>query len=73
MGNWVFLTPIFTDLWAIVFVPFVFIIINSLSLRYKIISAMERDDDSLGTVYYAISMFVLTGGGFFIRLAEPFL
>ncbi len=64
VGNWVFITPMFTELWAVVLVPFSFIIINSLSLKYNIFSAMERTDDSLGTVYYAISMFLLTGAGF---------
>ena len=67
MGNWVFLTPLFVDLWAVVLVPFSFIIINSLSLKYKFIAAMERDDDSLGTVYYAISLFVLAAAGFILK------
>jgi uncharacterized protein (TIGR00297 family) len=66
VGNWVFLTPMFTELWAVVLVPFTFIIINSLSLKYKLISAMERNDDSLGTVYYAVSMFVLSGAGYLL-------
>ncbi|NCB24984.1 MAG: DUF92 domain-containing protein [Bacteroidia bacterium] len=66
VGNWVILTPMFTQLWAVVLVPFTFIIINSLSLKYKLISAMERNDDSLGTVYYAVSLFVLSGGGFLL-------
>lgn len=66
VGNWVFLTPLFTDLWAVTLVPFTFIIINSLSLRYNLISAMERNDDSLGTVYYAVSLFVLSGAGFIL-------
>lgn len=64
VGNWVFLIPIFTDLWAVLLVPFTFIIINSLSLKHNLIPAMERNDDSLGTVYYAISMFALSGAGF---------
>lgn len=66
VGNWVFITPMFTELWAVLLVPFSFIIINSLSLKYKLIPAMERNDDSLGTVYYAISMFVLSGAGFIL-------
>jgi dolichol kinase len=64
VGNWVFLTLLFTELWAVLLVPFTFIVINGLSLKYKLISAMERNDDSLGTVYYAVSMFVLSGAGF---------
>ena len=66
VGNWVFITPLFTQLWAVLLVPFSFIIINSLSLKYKTFSAMERNDDSLGTVYYAVSMFVLSGAGFLL-------
>jgi len=41
VGNWVFLTPFFSDLWAVVLVPFTFIIINSLSIRYNLIKARE--------------------------------
>ncbi|HBT19134.1 MAG TPA: DUF92 domain-containing protein [Clostridiaceae bacterium] len=66
VGHWVFLTPLFTELWAVVLVPFTFILINSLSLKYTLIKAMERDDDSLGTVYYAVSLFVLSGLGFLL-------
>lgn len=64
VGNWVFITPYFTSLWAVILVPAVFVVVNSLSLKYKLIPAMERDDDSLGTVYYAISMLLLAGGAF---------
>ena len=67
VGNWIFITPIFTELWAVILVPFSFIIINSLSMKYNLISAMERQDDSYGTVFYAISMFVLTGAGFILN------
>lgn len=67
VGNWVFLIPLFTDLWAVVLVPFTFIIVNSLSLKYRLIAAMERSDGSLGTVYYAISMFVLSGAAFVLK------
>lgn len=66
VGNWVFITPFFTELWAVILVPFTFIIFNSLSLKYNLIPAMERNDDSLGTVYYAISLFILSGAGFLL-------
>lgn len=66
LGNWVFFIPMFTKLWAMVIIPFTFIIINSLSIKYKLISAIERDDNSLGTVYYAMSMFILSGAGFIL-------
>lgn len=64
LGNWVFFTPFYTELLAVIIVPLVFIVVNTLSLKHNIISAMERDDDSLGTVYYPISMVVLSGAGF---------
>ena len=66
LGNWVFFTPFFTKFWPLIIVPLVFILVNTLSLRHNIISAMERDDDSLGTVYYPISMVVLSGAGFIL-------
>lgn len=67
VGNWVFFTLYFTEVWAVVLIPSMFIIINSLSLKHNLISAMERDDDSLGTVYYAVSLFILSGAGFLLR------
>lgn len=70
VGNWVFITPFFDNVWALLLVPFSFIIINSLSLKYNLISAMERDDDSLGTVYYAISLFVLSALSFTLKWPE---
>ena len=66
LGNWVFFTPLFTELWAVIIVPVIFIFVNTLSLKHNIISAMERDDDSLGTVYYPISMVLLSGAGFML-------
>lgn len=60
LGNWVFLTPFFTELWAVLFVPFVFIIINWLSKKRNVFKSIERQDESWGTVYYAISLFVLS-------------
>jgi uncharacterized protein (TIGR00297 family) len=67
VGNWVFITPYFTQFWAVVLVPFSFIIINYLSLKYKIFSAMEREDEGYGTVYYAVSMFVLSGAAYLLK------
>lgn len=66
-GNWVFFTPHFTSLWAVVFVPFVFVIVNALSLKYNLIPAMERrGETSYGTVYYALSLLVLSATGFIL-------
>ncbi|UTC75831.1 DUF92 domain-containing protein [Treponema sp. OMZ 792] len=66
VGNWVFLTPMHTELWAVLFVPFAFIIINSLNLKYKFLSSMERSDTNPGTVYYAVSLFFLSGASFIL-------
>lgn len=67
-GNWVFFTPHFTQLWAVVFVPFVFVIVNGLSIKYNLIPAMERREEvSYGTVYYAVSLLVLSGLGFIFK------
>ena len=49
-------------IWAS-FVPATFVVINYVSNKKNIISVMERDDnekESLGTVYYAISLLLLS-------------
>ena len=56
VGNWVFISMFYTDVRAAIFVPAIFIIINTLSRKYNLISSMERQDDSWGTVYYSISL-----------------
>ena len=58
LGNWVFASAFFTDVKAAIFVPALFVIINALSRKYNLISSMERQDDSWGTVYYSISLCV---------------
>lgn len=58
VGNWIFIAMFFTDVKAAIFVPVVFIIINALSRKYNLISSMERQDESWGTVYYSISLCV---------------
>lgn len=61
VGNWVFLYPLYQTVLGIVFVPFMFIIINTISLKYALIEAMEREEnDGYGTVYYAISLTILS-------------
>ncbi len=59
--NWWFIAMYFFDhpIWAS-FVPLTFIIINYLSYKKNLINVMEREkQDGLGTVYYAISLFLL--------------
>ena len=67
VGNWVFITPLFTQLWAVMLVPLCFVVINLISRKRKLFSAMERDDDGYGTVYYAISMLVLPAAAFLLH------
>lgn len=59
VGNWVFLLPLFDSYLHALIVPFLFVIINTLSYRFNIIKAMEREDDSKGTIYYSVSLFIL--------------
>lgn len=63
LSNWWIIAMIFfnSPLFACI-CPGLFIIINFISYKYNLIKAMERDEnekDGLGTVYYAVSLFVL--------------
>ena len=66
LSNWWIIAMIFFDnwIWASI-MPLAFVFINYFSYKSNIIKVMERDandenKDSLGTVYYAISLFVLS-------------
>lgn len=67
VGNWVFISLMFTNICALLLIPGVFIILNFLSLKFNLVKAMERNDDSLGTIYYALSMFFLAAVGFALK------
>jgi len=59
--NWWFIAIYFFNsaIWA-AFVPITFVIINYISYKKNLISVMERkEQDGLGTVYYAVSLLVL--------------
>lgn len=61
LGNWWIIAMCFFEnwIWASI-LPFLFIIINYISYKKDLISVMERDKkDGLGTVYYAISLFII--------------
>jgi phytol kinase len=62
VGNWWLIAFVFFDspLWAGV-VPLIFVVVNALSRKFALISAMERTgkDAGWGTVYYAISLLIL--------------
>ncbi len=68
LGNWIFVafyyfdSPVFAGI-----IPAVFIVVNYLSYKYNIIKAMEREDDSLGTVWYAVSLFVIVVLAFIVN------
>lgn len=63
LSNWWILAMCFFEnaIWASI-VPFTFVIINAISYKSNLIKVMEREDDKkdgLGTVYYALSLFLL--------------
>lgn len=63
VSNWWILAMVFFDRaeYAVI-APAVFVVLNFLSYRYKLFSSMERGQGrgDLGTVYYAISLLVLS-------------
>lgn len=63
LSNWWILAMYFFDgpIWASI-VPLSFVIINYISYKKDLIQVMEREEnkkDGLGTVYYALSLFLL--------------
>lgn len=63
LSNWWFFVMFLFDnvIWASL-VPLSFVVINYLSYKKDLIKVMERDEnekDGLGTVYYAISLFLI--------------
>ncbi|OUL24119.1 phosphatidate cytidylyltransferase [Nostoc sp. T09] len=61
-GMWVFGVLLLFNHWEIGIVPFAsFIAVNYLLYRYRVVSAMDTDDSSPGTVYFAISVTLLFG------------
>ncbi|OUL30595.1 phosphatidate cytidylyltransferase [Nostoc sp. 106C] len=61
-GMWVFGVLLLFKHWEIGIVPFAsFIAVNYLLYRYRVIAAMDTDDSSPGTVYFAISVTLLFG------------
>ncbi|WP_392530861.1 diacylglycerol/polyprenol kinase family protein [Nostoc sp. C117] len=61
-GMWVFGVLLLFNRWEIGIIPFAtFIGLNYLFYRYRIIGAMDTEDSSPGTVYFAISVTLLFG------------
>ena len=66
-GNWIVIAfACFDSLWAAVIPPISFIFINYMSYRKDLFQAMEGKK-SMGTVYYAISLLVLTVFGWILE------
>lgn len=62
LANWWFIAMYFFDnvIWVSI-VPLSFVIINHISYKRNLISVMEREkQDGLGTVYYALSLLILS-------------
>ena len=66
LSNWWIIAMVFFDnAISAALLPAIFVIVNYLSYKYDIIKSMERDDEpkssrTLGTVYYAISLLVIS-------------
>ena len=59
--TWFMMVYFFGTSIHLVILPLIFIFVNLISHKFKIIKAMERDDSSsIGTIYYAISMFLMS-------------
>lgn len=64
LGNWWLIVMFFFDsvIWAAI-LPLLFVFVNYFSHKYNLIKSMERADgeekDTLGTVFYAVSLFLL--------------
>lgn len=61
LGNWwIIAMYFFTNVCFAAFVPATFIIINYLSYKKNLIKVIEREQqDGFGTIYYAVSLFVM--------------
>lgn len=64
LSNWWIIAMVFFDspYWAMIG-PVVFVFVNYASYKFNIIKSMERDEaerDGLGTVYYALTLLILS-------------
>ena len=62
VSNWIILALVFHQaIWAVLVVPASFVVLNYLSYRNGMFKGIERgEDDTPGTVWYAVSLFVLS-------------
>ena len=62
LGNWWIIAMLFfNNVWFAIIGPAVFVIVNYISYKEDLIKVMERDkQDGFGTVYYALSLLILS-------------
>ena len=62
LGNWWIIAMLFfNNVWFAIIGPAVFVIVNYISYKKDLIKVMERDkQDGFGTVYYALSLLILS-------------
>lgn len=73
VSNWWFIAMAFFDTgWTAAIVPLMFIVVNYVSYKKQIFTSIERGEGAgdLGTVYYAIALFVLAFWTFSIGRPE---
>lgn len=58
---WIIYLFFIDSMWAACVLPIAFVFINLLSYKFKLIRSIEREkNDGLGTVYYAVSMLIVS-------------
>jgi len=61
VAHWIFFVPFFDSLFVAMIAPITFIFLNGLSLRFKLVKSMEREDaNDFGTVLYAVVLSIIT-------------
>lgn len=69
---WLFTYFAFDQFWAAIIAPMIFIILNYISYKKQYIKSMERrEDHSLGTIYFPISLLIMVI--FAYTLSNPFV
>lgn len=64
---WVFIDIFFRDTIHQIIIPVIFLILNSLSFKFKIYKSVEREDNNhLGTIYFAIAITVVMTLAYFL-------
>lgn len=73
LSNWILLAlAVYRSAWSACILPACFIVLNTISYRRGLFSAIEREEDNTpGTVWYAVSLFLLCLGGY--SLGKPWI